>query len=71
MTHFSDMSYLPSIRPSMLPKKWIKSEIKINKIEIVKKKEERLKNRYKLITKQSKRKEYGLRPTEIKQIISI
>ena len=55
----------------MLPKKWIKSEIKINKIEIVKKKEERLKNRYKLITKQSKRKEYGLRATEIKKIISI
>ena len=36
----------------MLPKKWIKSEIKVNKIELVKKKEERLKNKFKLVTKQ-------------------
>ena len=46
------MSYFPSIRPSMLNKKWIIQETKLNRIEIVRRKEEALLQKFKLISKQ-------------------
>ena len=48
------MSYFPSIRPSLLNKKWIIQETKINRIEIVRNKEQALLQKFKLISKQGK-----------------
>lgn len=46
------MSHFPCIRPSLLNKKWIIQETKLNRIEIVRRKEEALLQKFKLISKQ-------------------